>query len=140
MIWKAILATIAALAVTGGVLAVVVDHHESPADVARAYVLSATRCGEQGAGRGFDLSVNPVRHWTRAAHVEYEVTHGCAPRPQPALQAFTFAEDGDEARVRVWRGAITPDDARYADFNLIRIDGEWKVDRHTSPDPEDLLP
>jgi hypothetical protein len=103
----------------------------NPRAVAREYTAAAFRCGDQGAGRQYDLSLSPARDHSRPWYVAYQMRSGCTEAPTPALVPVLVAQQGDQARVRV----IGPDDQRlFAPVSLIlvRVDGVWRVDTSVS--------
>lgn len=137
--WIAAILTLAAL--TAGLGAAgVFGQGPDPRDRVREYVLTATRCGEQGAGRSYDITTGEHRSWTRQEALDYERGHGCHDRPQPRLQVHLIDEHDDVAVVRVWREPIPPDDGAQGMFVLVRQDGQWLIDIGQSTDAQDLIP
>ncbi len=113
-----------------------------PADVARAYVTAAYRCGQAGAGATYDLSTSPARTWSRAAFIAFERRHGCRPQPIPNLEVIELQQDDGVAVVQV---QVTPDPSRMEGRGILTLvlqraagTAAWKVNTLHSDDPENL--
>lgn len=111
----------------------------SPEQVAREYVTAAYRCGEQGAGRTYDLSTSSARTWPRAKFISEEARHGCRPQPVPPLNIIfrgAHATDAAVVCVEVFDPATTRVDGTLW-LTLRRSEGgPWLVDTQRSTDPE----
>jgi hypothetical protein len=122
----------------------------SPQDVAQAYVAAHFRCGEDGAGRVYDLSWSPERDWTRSTYLTLQARAGCAPRPIPDLHPVVvttgtpncpYATAGDDlAAVVVYTGDPHAAHTQPVGLTLESIDGSWKVNTMCSADPTGLVP
>lgn len=102
---------------------------DDPKSVARAYYEAAYACGENGAGRQFDLSTSPRRDWTRDEYLAFQQRHGCQPQPVPPAQIALVKKQRDAALVEV-DTATGP-----GHLVLVNIDGVWKVDTSRSDTP-----
>jgi hypothetical protein len=111
----------------GGVPPMGVDMSD-PRAVARAYAAAEYRCGAEGAGVRYDLSIttSPAGRLTRDDVIQYERTHGCRPKPMPQLLVACGPVAGDMTVVEVAAGATS------AVMTLVRVDGAWKVDTYRS--------
>jgi hypothetical protein len=128
-------AIVAAIVVVIGVLAVLIwggppmgVDMSDPRAVARAYAAAEYRCGAEGAGVRYDLSIttSPAGRLTRDDVIQYERTHGCRPKPMPQLLVACGPVAGDMTVVEVDAGATS------AVMTLVRADGAWKVDTYRS--------
>lgn len=100
-----------------------------PRAVARAYATAEYRCGNEGAGARYDLSIttSPTPRGTRAEYVQWERTHGCQPEPMPQLLVTCGPTDGDIAVVEIDAGTTS------AVMTMRRLaDKTWRVDTYHS--------
>lgn len=111
----------------------------SPEQVAREYVTAAYRCGEQGAGRAYDLSTSSARTWPRARFISEEARHGCRPQPVPTLNIIRGNRTPDVAVVGV-EVVPSPGSLEGRGSLLLTLrrseSGPWLVDTQDSTDPE----
>lgn len=112
----------------------------SPEQVAREYVTAAYLCGEQGAGRAYDLSTSSARTWPRSKFISEEARHGCRPQPVPSLNVIRGDRTPDVAVVAV---EVVPSpgslEGRGSLLLTLRRSGDgtpWLVDTQDSTDPE----
>jgi hypothetical protein len=103
----------------------------SPSAVAVEYAQAAFKCGEQGAGRQYDLSLSPNRDLPRAWYVSYQLGQHCRATPPPDLQPIRVGQRDDQAAVKV----IAPTESQVFPptlLCLVRVHGHWFVDVSTS--------
>ena len=104
---------------------------QSPEEVARAYYEARYDCGEEAAGRTYDL-VTGVRgggsrdEFVRDVVAE-ERAEGCRPGRIPRINAFEVSKASDQAIVEV-RLENAPDGERGGRVRLLKDDDGWKVD------------
>lgn len=104
----------------------------SASTVAIAYAAAAFRCGENGAGRQYDLSISPNRDLPRSWYVAYQLDpkNGCHALAVPDLQPIRVMQREDQATVKIV--APTFREQIIALLSLVRIDGHWLVDTSAS--------
>lgn len=101
----------------------------NPRAVAAAYAASKFRCGSEGAGVRYDVSIttSPAGRWSREEYLREEQRRGCTPKPIPPLRvALAGPPQGDYAVVDVFAGP------NAGVLVLMRVDGGWRIDTYRS--------
>ena len=104
---------------------------QSPEEVARAYYEARYDCGEEAAGRTYDLITGTRSGKSRDQYVRdvvaEERAEGCRPERVPEVQTFEVSKEADQAIVDV-RLENAPDGERGGRIRLLKSDDAWKVD------------
>lgn len=103
----------------------------SPEEVARAYFQARYDCGDEAAGRTYDLITGTRSGKSRDQYVRdvvaEERAEGCRPERVPQIDTFEVSHEGDQAIVEV-RLQDAPDGERGGRIRLLNTDDGWKVD------------
>jgi hypothetical protein len=107
---------------------------EDPRSVARMITEAvAYRCGEEGGGRLYDLTLPSSREISREQALYLDTATGCQPQPIPDIDAVVVLECGDrvvvETSVRQPSGSLDTDR-----FVLMRTDDGWRYLPYTEPE------
>lgn len=111
-----------ALAGCGGV------DRDDPVAVAVAYAESYYRCGDDGAGARWEITVPSSADDTRERELETERRDGCTPRDVPEITGMVDERESGVQIVTVFDASAPASAQRQVPIGLVNTDDGWKVD------------
>jgi len=118
---------IVAPALTLAALALAACGEQSPTEVAEIVDEATYECGEEGAGRIYDLILPAAREITREQSLTQERRAGCEPKARPETAIVMICEQADRAVVDA--RAVDDQDADV----YVKTDDGWMLDPDTEP-------